>query len=1149
MSNALFSEYKKDFIKRTKDNEFHQQRQYYAKIIDTLSVIENTVFIEVRDGKSLTDSPFRILLELLKRDETRFAYSLVYADENLDEFRAELDYWLEKYDIRQAKISFVKRNTEEYQQKLITSEWLLTNSTLVEHYIKQPNQKLINTWHGTPIKFMGFKIKDSLAASKNVLRNLLFSDYILSPSPFFTNVLATDYKLKGLYAGEILEAGYPRIDVERSTLRKDVETLLTEKFGLTLDASKKNIFYTPTWKGTNVNGSVETRNKLVAEYQKLHKELSNEYNIFIKVHPFDYLAVQGDEQLKNVLIPDVIDANFLLNMCDCLITDYSSIFFDYLKFNRPLVFYAWDEDLYTAERGLYIDTKTLPGNIAHDLDELIAYVKTSDTWATEFAEEINAFKELYLPKEDGEATKRVVDYIFYGKKDERLEVVKVDAREKTKLLLYPGGMRSNGITSSALNLLKTIDYTKYDVTLLSPMPNFYNKANLMKVPDEVRLLFRFSEGLYTQEEAFKDFLTYKVDLNTDLENNAHFYRREVARITAGQEFDVAVDFSGYSFYFAKYLIYARTSKRVVFQHNDMWADGNREVKGEKPMLTDVMGLIHVYHKFDKIVSVSPSTMALNKKKLAVFLSEETLEKFSFARNTMDVDRLLYAPEREQKENAVKISANQALLSSDLELSAELPLESDIKRISKLTKFIDIQSVRCYKQLSDVQALQYTTIPVHSTDVVEVVAEQENGLNHWSKINVNNVYLGWVHSGFLIPYGRIAESYKKQSKVGSVIQPRAYKVWKFDELIKEATAVHPVKIKEEFFYPLSEIKGQYVKIKGAVKTDLGEMYHIQTMMAENVIDGLVQERALSNVHNLVSSMNPLWQVFEQKNRNRKFNRDFIPVDFLSYTYRYVAKYHGQVVFRGKEAVEHQLIKGVTYPIRHIFTAVDGKKYGYVMFGGKAQGYMEVDQLEDVTHMENERFDYPFSEVYPLLKEKKEIFKREEGKIYFVTMGRLSPEKNQKTLIQATKALVDEGIQNIQVDMLGEGPLKAELEALIEELNLGDYVHLLGQKNNPFDYLKERDVFILPSLWEGQPMVLLESLSLGVKTVASNIDSSAYVLENNGRKYGLLSDGQDVLAIADLMKKSMDFDNFEGLDRFDVNSYNQEAMEDFTKIVEE
>lgn len=120
---------------------------------------------------------------------------------------------------------------------------------------------------------------------------------------------------------------------------------------------------------------------------------------------------------------------------------------------------------------------------------------------------------------------------------------------------------------------------------------------------------------------------------------------------------------------------------------------------------------------------------------------------------------------------------------------------------------------------------------------------------------------------------------------------------------------------------------------------------------------------------------------------------------------------------------------------------------------------------------------------------------------VTMGRLSPEKNQVLLIRAF-ARISEKYPEYTVEIYGDGPLREKLENLIRETGVENRVFLMGRKDNVQQFIQDASIFVLPSNSEGMPNALLEAMALGLPSIATDcpIGGPAMIVQNN--KNGLL-----------------------------------------------
>ncbi|WP_286229700.1 CDP-glycerol glycerophosphotransferase family protein [Neobacillus mesonae] len=231
-----------NFFRKAAHRRNFQYRWYYEK----LNVNDRTILYESRDGKSITDSPFAIFKYLLQNPEYK-DFKHIWSVHSFNDLQGVINQYNQYKNV-----TFVKRDSIDYLKSLDSSKYLINNSTFQSFFIPKSHQIYINTWHGTPLKSMGFDIPGNPSLSQNVVRNFLSADFLISPNKHTTNMFLDSYKLKGLYRGEIIEEGYPRIDLILHTDSCQFKSYLS-KLGLTIESSKKTILYAPTWKGTNVS--------------------------------------------------------------------------------------------------------------------------------------------------------------------------------------------------------------------------------------------------------------------------------------------------------------------------------------------------------------------------------------------------------------------------------------------------------------------------------------------------------------------------------------------------------------------------------------------------------------------------------------------------------------------------------------------------------------------------------------------------------------------------------------------------------------------------------------------------------------------------------------------------------------------------------
>ena len=140
--------------------------------------------------------------------------------------------------------------------------------------------------------------------------------------------------------------------------------------------------------------------------------------------------------------------------------------------------------------------------------------------------------------------------------------------------------------------------------------------------------------------------------------------------------------------------------------------------------------------------------------------------------------------------------------------------------------------------------------------------------------------------------------------------------------------------------------------------------------------------------------------------------------------------------------------------------------------------------------------------------------DESAIVFGNVGRLHVQKGQRYLLEAFQAVMNKQ-PHTRLWIIGEGELKCELEKLAQELGIHDSVHFLGERTDVHELLSAIDVFVLPSLWEGQPISILEAGAAEKSVIATNIDGVADILVDE--KNALLVPVKDPNALAAAMMR--------------------------------
>ena len=306
-----------------------------------------------------------------------------------------------------------------YFYYLARAKYWVVNCKLPAYVLKKENQVYLQTWHGTPLKRLAHDIvldnKDTTFYRSKMSAEEMYKtydvdvekyNYMISPNPFSTTVFESAFRIN---RERLIETGYPRNDLLVNTSHDEIIEL-KKQMGLPLD--KKIILYAPTWRDNSYVTQGYTF-KLEVDFRKWQEALGEDYVVIFKPH---YLIINDFDikQFKGFVyeVAATSDIASLYLVSDILITDYSSVFFDYAILNRPMYFYMFDLEAYASElRGFYFDIyKTLPGPIVETEDDLLDQLVHHDY---DF-KRLEAFNEEFNKWHDGTCAKKVCDLFLKG---------------------------------------------------------------------------------------------------------------------------------------------------------------------------------------------------------------------------------------------------------------------------------------------------------------------------------------------------------------------------------------------------------------------------------------------------------------------------------------------------------------------------------------------------------------------------------------------------------------------------------------------------------------------------------------------------------------------------------------------------------------
>lgn len=386
-------------------NKFRKSKKYFpimklfykvGKVI--IPVDKKMILFESGIGKQYGDSPKDIYEEIINQ---------------------QLDYkkvWVynKQHNFSDANTIKIKRLSPQYYFYLLRSRYWVNNQNFPTYITKRPQTTYLQTWHGTPLKKMLYDIEEIQGRSDDYLDRVGQAikkwDYLISPSSYASGAFRSAFK----YEGEIIETGYPRNDVffqpNQNTLKRKVLNRLH------LPNEKKVILYAPTFRDNRTSKNNKFLFDLEMDLHRMKEQLGDEYVLLLRLHVVVQNNLKLDESLLDFVynVSNYPDIQELQLITDILITDYSSVMFDFANTGKPILFFTYDLTEYRDNtRGFYMDfEEEAPGPLVFKTGEIIDAIVQLEVTKEKYKNQYADFVNKYCSLEDGKASERVVDKVF-----------------------------------------------------------------------------------------------------------------------------------------------------------------------------------------------------------------------------------------------------------------------------------------------------------------------------------------------------------------------------------------------------------------------------------------------------------------------------------------------------------------------------------------------------------------------------------------------------------------------------------------------------------------------------------------------------------------------------------------------------------------
>lgn len=602
-------------IRKKSKDPYWVAKNKYITYYDRLPIDEKVILLESQSATKISGNLFYILKYLLT--DEKYAGYTVYLS-SWGRYVNSITAILEHYGIE--NVNIVVYASDDYMRLLASAKYLINDATFPNYWIKKEGQVYINTWHGTPLKAMGRKVHNDVFFG-NVQKNLVNADYLLYPNIFTKDVMIRDYMLENISSNSYILGGYPRNTV---FFDRNAESRIREELEIT---DKKIYAYMPTWRGTVDKVGVSKNDAYLMYYLcELDKRLTDDEIFYINIHPMAMHAKNTAEvsKLKHIKnFPAEYETYDFLNIADVLVTDYSSVFFDYACTRKKVVLFPYDKDEYLCDRGMYMDMDDLPFPQVFDLDALVNELRSEKNY------DDTEFVKTFCTWDNIDATAQLCDRTILGI-DTGLTVAPVPNNGKENVLIYAGDLAKNGITTSLRSLTNEIDLNKrnYYISFIQgkakknadQLVTFNPKVNFFAVSDYFNLSFKdkairklFNLGIIKAK-------TYMKHAKTRVQQN-------FIRAYGQSKFDTVIQFCGYERDLI--LLYSRfDGNNAIWVHNDMVAEMKLKSNQRKDILR------YAYNNYNKVVAVTDDIVASTQKLAG------TDKKIDIVKNTIDYKTIL-----------------------------------------------------------------------------------------------------------------------------------------------------------------------------------------------------------------------------------------------------------------------------------------------------------------------------------------------------------------------------------------------------------------------------------------------------------------------------------------------------------------------------
>lgn len=371
-----------------------------------LPIKKGIYIFESQYGGRFDDNPKAIYDYLKEQNDSKnqLFWSIRYRDRNI---------------VEEENVKILYRFSLRWLYYMARAEFWIFNARMPQWLPKRKETKYVQTWHGTPLKKLALDM-DTFgmpgSSLENYKKNFLAEtqkwDYLVAPNPYSKKIFKSCFAFEKTF----IDSGYPRNDVLYQKNNPEDIKAIKKRLGLPLD--KKVILYAPTWRDDYYIFQGKYKFYVPFDINQLIDVIGNDAVFIFRAH---YLVAESLDEFSTH--PNLfnfstnVDISDLCLVSDLLVTDYSSVFFDYANLKRPMLFYAYDYEHYRDNlRGFYFDLeKDAPGPFVREesmfFEEIKTFIKDAESYKSN--RKLEKFYNEFCLWEDGKAAESIIAYINY----------------------------------------------------------------------------------------------------------------------------------------------------------------------------------------------------------------------------------------------------------------------------------------------------------------------------------------------------------------------------------------------------------------------------------------------------------------------------------------------------------------------------------------------------------------------------------------------------------------------------------------------------------------------------------------------------------------------------------------------------------------